>query len=108
MTPFDELTVVTDLQDTAWLKYILEEFKRINCFNGEIKILNLYEIHSLSRPNTLYYTADYCAAPSLVNKSSSLPAKTLKRLDGEIFVFEPTITEDKRFILLYDLFWNAF
>ncbi len=103
------LNIVTDLQNTHWLKYILEEFKSINGFEAGIDIVNSNKINVSKLENVIFYTQDYQGGKvTLVNKSNILPQGNIQYINEKIYVVEDTKTSDLRFALSYDLFWNAF
>jgi hypothetical protein len=104
------LHIVTDLDKSAWLKYICAEFKRINGFEGEIKIVDAGDPAIAQLENVIFYARESRSGKNvaIVNKSHCLPTGRIQHINDQIYVIEETATADTRFTLAYDLFWNAF
>lgn len=101
------LRIATDLQDTRWLAYILEEFSRFNRTWFPIEITPLAAAKSFSDPVIIYANGP-SKGVCVPNRSSvSSNGQTLK-LSEELFVLKGTVVRDNRFSHSVDLFWNAF
>lgn len=99
------LTIKTDLQDTSWLRYILDQFTKINLANFQINITSLDDSHSY--PNKLYYCRKYKKGQlSIFNSSEVIPNGYIEHLDNALFILENT--KNELFDIGYDIFWNAF
>jgi hypothetical protein len=101
------LYIYTDLENTNWLTYILEEFKRINNAKFPINICAL-QGQQANNKNIIYYTKDFVGKPTIPNKSGHLPQKHISVLNKDIFVFENTLSDDDSFAFNYDILWNSF
>lgn len=102
------LCVKTDLKDTAWLVYILEEFKRINKAGFDITVVSLESAEAIPESKVFYYTKKLAGRPSIVNKSDILPDKNIIGISEDIYVVKGTTADDDNRCCKYDLFWNAF
>jgi hypothetical protein len=102
------LYVGTDLTDTRWLRYLLDEFIRINRAEFPIQILPVRELDLDKKTSVLYYTKEFDSGPAIPNKSQVPPSLQVQWLSAEIFLINHTLTADSRFTCPYDLFWNAF
>ncbi len=99
------LTIITDLKEYTWLSYLLEEFRRINSAEFEIKVA---AANDLSSGYLIYYTKNFSQGITLPGLSGKQPDGNVNFVSKTIFVIEGTQTSDQRFALSYDLFWNAF
>lgn len=104
------LYLVTDLTKTQWLRYIVEEFKRINGFQGDIKVRDINDADVAQLKPAIFYAQRHQegARVTLVNKSRILPCGRIEFVNDKVYVIEKSTTSDERFALPYDLFWNAF
>jgi len=100
------LYVATDLRDSRWLSYILEEFNRINQAEFAIRVCDIKAVPS--QAFALYYTKEFLCDTSIPNRSSILPDGKIRYIDDKKFVLTGTTSQDRRFACPYDLFWNAF
>ncbi|OGT09889.1 MAG: hypothetical protein A2X77_04790 [Gammaproteobacteria bacterium GWE2_42_36] len=100
------LTIKTDIQNQAWLRYILDEFICINLATFDIRIQNVTDSNS---ENVLYYTRNILSHShaSIYCSNSPNPGVHTVWLFDNLFVFPETMTQEN-FFLNYDLFWNAF
>lgn len=101
------LRIATDLQDTRWLAYILEEFSRLNKAGFPIEIIPIEASKNVRGP-VIVYAREPSKGVCVPNRSSVLPNGQVLKLSEEIFVLKGTIAEDNRFSHSVDLFWNAF
>lgn len=101
------LYIKTDIIQTEWLKYILSEFKRIQCFQSDIQISGLNEALPADA-RVIYYTEKPVGQVNIVNRSRVLPEGDILQVSLELYVIRATYCEDRLFYLPYDLFWNAF
>ncbi|MEM9023566.1 MAG: hypothetical protein AAGB22_07480, partial [Bacteroidota bacterium] len=101
------LTVVTDLEQTAWLQYVLEEFVRIERGQFSVRIVPAGE-----EPSGLalcYLRSAGSTGCQLPNRSNVVPDGTVEYLDETTFVLPGTrVEKDAGFACDFDLFWNAF
>ncbi len=102
------LYIVTDATEKNWLVYILEEFKRINKAEFNIEVIDLKTARDLESARIFYYSKEYIGGISMVNKSGVLPDGGISIITKELFFVKDTSTEDARFVIKYDLLWNAF
>lgn len=104
----ESLHIVTDIENSSWLEYILEEFKRIQKFQHPVKIISIARANNLNYKNMFFYTREFRNGPALVNKSNTFPNNNIVWLSTDLYVMEHSVTEDTRFVCSCDLFWNAF
>lgn len=102
------LYIATDLTEKNWLKYILEEFIRINKACFKIEAIDSKKAGDMEGARILRYTRDYAGGVSIVNRAGALPNKGIDIISKELFFVKGTGTEDTRFVERKDLFWNAF
>ncbi|MDP2653298.1 MAG: hypothetical protein Q8Q08_04630 [Candidatus Omnitrophota bacterium] len=102
--------LITDLEDQRWLRYILEEFNRIQGLEAEWRISDIHEKDRGRQQPVIYYTKYYQGGDlALINRSHILPKNRIESIHGEkIYAVDNTTTTDEKFTLPYDLFWNAF
>lgn len=101
------LLIITDLNEHAWLQYILEEFERTNGYVGEIKTAVQGSRLDTQDKYFIYYTTSPARRPSIINRSNIITSEIIY-LPGNKFVLAGTQTHDPRFVIGFDLFWNAF
>lgn len=101
------LCVVTDLSDTRWLTYILEEFSRINLVQFSIRVIDIHQIQE-DLENTIYYVRDFKTGVCVQNRSNIAPNGRVQWLSDKLFTIEDTPSNDSRWACKYDIFWNAF
>jgi len=102
-----KLVLATDLEDTSWLAYVLEEFRIIQNASFEIMISRLE--HTSSELPTIYYHASSTTSPKhCIPNRSSVYSKTLISVDNHIFIFKDTQSEDPGLLINYDILWNSF
>jgi hypothetical protein len=101
------LCIATDLKDTRWLQYILEEFSRINLVQFQIRVCDIHQGEE-KRENTIYYTRDCLSGVCIQNRSDVNPNGRVQWLSDRVFVIEDTLSDEKKWACRYDLFWNAF
>ena len=101
------LTIYTDLKNTKWLEFILEEFKRIQDANFEILI-------SSSPLNNNTPCISYLREP-LSEKGSNIfncnqihPSSEISKMSDGSYIIANTQSENEKFECKTDLFWNAF
>lgn len=99
------LIVITDLKNYAWLNYLLQEFRRVNSAEFEIKVTGANEPESR---NVIYYNQSFSHGITFPNLSDKQPAGDVSFVNKDVFIIEGTQTPDHRFAIGYDLFWNAF
>lgn len=102
------LYIATDLGNKNWLTYILEEFKRINVFKSDIRLISVNEASSVDSNNVIFYTKACNNKLSLIDKSEILPNGQTTYISDNIFVLSNSITNDNGFLRNYDLLWNSF
>lgn len=100
------LYIATDLKDPRWLRYLLEEFARLNRARFPISIGAVNEIPE-GTP-TLYYTKEFSSGICFPNRSHIQPDGDIWWISPDIFILPNTSGPDHRFACRYDLFWNAF
>jgi hypothetical protein len=101
------LYIATDLSDTAWLSYLLDEFHCINRAEFSFRIVQIDEIGEDNA--TLAYTREYFQGLCIPNRSRrGQPSSNIHWLTSDLFVLPDTLTDDARFACSFDLFWNAF
>jgi len=98
------LTIKTDLDNTFWLKYIVEEFRNINIADFEIEIMSLDD-HS-SNNNIIYYVQNPAGKISIYNSNQIIPSNKIEYLRKDLFILEKSWSDN--FSVNYDIFWNAF
>lgn len=102
------LEVVTDLKDTGWLSYIVEEFLRIEKALFEVSIQKVSDQEIKPNASRIFYTTDVRKELCIPNLSGKTALVDSKYASENIFVLENSISDQKGYILNYDLFWNAF
>ena len=100
----NKLIVKTDLQNKKWLKYLLEEFKRINLAKFDIEVIDIKTV--IQEANVIYY-ANRVYKNSIFNSQEIKPNGNIKYLNENLFILENSIS-NLNFDIKYDLFWNAF
>ena len=100
------LYIATDLIDSHWLQYIIEEFSRIQSTNFQIRICRINDAPEKS--NIIYYSREPQKGITIPNLSMIRPKYKIQWLHSDFFVIKDTLIEDSRFTLNYDLFWNSF
>jgi len=101
------ISIKTNLKNTNWLKYIIEQFKNINLTNFEIEVIDIEEKEKF--PNVIFYTDTYKQnSLNIFNSNEVLPNGKIEYLGKDLYVLENTNTQDNNFELNYDIFWNAF
>jgi len=99
------LTIKTDCEDVNWLKYILNEFKKINLANFDIRIVPLNE--SIPNTNVIYYLKkNKKKYLTIYNANMQKPSKEIEYINDDLFVLKNTKSDE--YSINYDLFWNAF
>lgn len=101
------LFVKTDLTQTGWLTYLLEEFRRIQAAEFDIEIVGIH--HDTSGHPTITYTPE--PDPDHVSVYRAGPTASvapIRFLGEKIFVPDDVISSRKDFSISYDLFWSAF
>jgi Family of unknown function (DUF7033) len=101
------LNIATDEEDRRWLKYLMEEFSRINKAEFSIKICN-YEQGCQNTNSTIYYTKHKTTGVWIPNRSHILPKGNVLWLSKKIYIFKDTTDDAKERACAYDMFWNAF
>ncbi len=89
--------------DTKWLRYILDEFKKVNLADFDIVVDN--SDNSVSG-NVLYYSKTKDLADSIFYSDRPLPDGNIKYLSSFLYVIDGTVSDG--FLIGYDLLWNAF
>jgi len=100
------LHISTDLKDTQWLRYILEEFARINRAEFPIQIVSAKPGKGIS--NVINYGSNPSGDISIPDRSHITPDGKTRRLSEDVHVLNDTTVQDKGYTVPYDLFWNAF
>ncbi len=102
------LIVATDLTESAWLVYILEEFRRLSDARFVIEVQSLSPYHlDLSSP-VLYYTREPGNGPTICNRYRADPVVGLKELEEDFYIYNQSECTDPGFLAGYDILWNAF
>lgn len=100
------ISIKTNLKNTNWLKYIVEQFKSINLANFEIEVIGMQEKEKFA--NVIFYTDIYIKNHLNIFNSNEIPPNgKIEYLKEDIFILDNTTAKDN-FELNYDLFWNAF
>lgn len=100
------LYIATDLANISWLRYILEEFSRLNRAEFSVEFSPLQNAyHHL---NVLYYTKSFVKGANIPNRSHIRPNGCTQWISESLFILENTHESDNRFACSYDLLWNAF
>jgi len=100
------LTIYTDLNNTKWLEYLVEEFKRIQDANFDIRIS--------SSPSNNSICINYCKQPisgkgsNIFNCNQIQPTFELTKMSDGSFIIPETKSNNEEFECKTDLFWNAF
>ncbi len=99
------LTIKTDLENTNWLRYIVDQFAKINLAEFQINIISLDDMQEYQ--NELYYCRAYRDdGVCIFNSSEVVPTSHVEYLDDELYILEDT--KNEMFEFSYDVFWNAF
>ncbi|RLJ03720.1 MAG: hypothetical protein DRP08_03150 [Candidatus Aenigmatarchaeota archaeon] len=101
------LFIVSDLKDNRWLKYILEEFLRINVAEFKIRVCDVDQVDK-SCGKVIYYYKNCVDKLSIPNRSYTNIRGNILWLSKEIFIIEDTIVNGWEGSCCYDIFWNAF
>ncbi|HIN40469.1 MAG TPA: hypothetical protein EYM84_09375 [Flavobacteriales bacterium] len=100
------LTIYTDLNNTKWLEYLVEEFKRIQDANFDIRIS--------SSPSNNSICINYCKQPisgkgsNIFNCNQIQPTFELTKMSDGSFIIPETKSNNEEFECKTDIFWNAF
>ena len=100
-----KLSIKTDVKDTSWLRYVLDEFSEIQDANFEIEISGLDA--SDENDMTLFYCQKETSGTSIWNASMPAPTGDIVKIENG-YISKGTETYLKGFEYSYDLFWNAF
>lgn len=101
------ISIKTDLKDTRWLRYVVEQFRSINLAHFEIEIVDTDTKEKF--PNVIWYTSAYRKnALNIFRSNEVMPNGEIAYLKEDMYILKKTSTEDDRFALNYDIFWNAF
>ena len=99
------MQVVTDLDDSRWLAYLLEEFIRIQQAEFEIRII---DIRAADDPTqAIFYTRDYQQNTNWIPARSGEIEGPLTR-SADLIYLSKTIVHQTEGLVNFDLFWNAF
>ena len=101
------LKLVTDLKDTHWLEYILEEFVRIEKASFSFSIISLESAGSEVNEKLVYYTRDAVSGVSFPMRSGLSALTPIEYIQDDVYILANTRV-DGDFTISYDLFWNAF
>jgi len=99
------LSIKTDLENTSWLTYLMEEFKRIQGAQFDINIIPLDGIQG---ENNLMYAYNTTEGVSVYCSREQYPSGDIEYIDDRLFVLGNTRTKEGEYTCNYDLFWNAF
>lgn len=103
------LYIYTDLDDTSWLKYIVEEFIFVQGAKFNINVLKLDNSEVSKDKNCIFYTQiPIKGRVSIYNSNKLLPKGEVEFLNKDFFIIKGTSTTERGFTINYDLFWNAF
>ena len=104
----ETLYILTDLDEYAWLEYLLGEFIRINRpdFNIQIRQLHGSECHGETQAIT--YSKKPGCGFLIPNRSDQLPDGHVEWLSDKLYICRGTTALDWPGECDYDLFWNAF
>lgn len=103
------LTIITDIEDTAWLNYILEEWRRIQEATFEIQIHKLKDEElEVGNLNILYYTHSAPQSKKLWIPQKAQTHSELCDIDGMHLIKESVIDKTVGNTFYFDVLWNAF
>lgn len=101
------ISIKTNLKNTNWLQYIIEQFKNINLANFEIEVISIEDKEKFA--NVVFYTDTYRQnALNIFNSNEVLPNGNIEYLRENLYILENTKAKNDDFELNYDIFWNAF
>ncbi len=100
----DLLVIKTDLKETNFLEYVLEEFRRINLAKFTIKVVSIDSQAFFE--NEIYYTNKAIDKVSIFNALMPKPDGNIEYLKEDLYILKAT--ENNNFNFKYDVFWNAF
>jgi len=101
------LYIATDLEDSRWLAYLIEEFTRNVEAGFSVEIISTAHVPHDAK-HVLYYCATPQTGPTIPNRSRIQPDGEIAWRDGNSFALPETITPNELFAVDVDLFWNAF
>lgn len=99
------LIIKTDIPDTRWLQYLVDEFAHINGALFPIKIVPIDSQEASSA--VLYYSSAVQDGFCIYAHTQSYLCDTIKFIKPDLFVMKGSDTSEP-FTIPYDLFWNAF
>lgn len=102
------LTIVADYKHQKWLRYILEEFKRINIANFKIRVSG-EQVIGIGSNNVIHYSNIKSPFPHSIPSMADVPIRNeVEWLRKDLFILSGTRTEIWKGLCDYDILWNAF
>ena len=101
------LNIITDSEDTSWLKYISDEFCCINQAKFRINVIP-YTDEKQENGFNIYHLKAFHDGICIPNRTGALPNGKTRWLKKNLFISWGTDSGDARFACGYDIFWNAF
>lgn len=101
------LFIKTDISDSSWLQYILDEFERIESCEFSLKVISHNEDKTKSE-NCIYYLKKKELRENQIPCREGIVSEQVEFMAEDLFIIAGTSVDDKNYALGYDIFWNAF
>jgi len=99
------LSIKTDLKNSNWLIYTIEQFQKINLVDFDIEIIGINEKEKYN--NVIFYSYRYqINSINIFNSNEVFPSGNIEYVNNDLFILENT--KNDLYELSYDIFWNAF
>ncbi len=100
------LVIVTDLDDVAWLEYILEEYRRLSSAKFKIKVELSNYVSDCDDYCLSYFPYKVKNMPGIY-RGQNVNSSNFVTID-DVQILNETTTNDTSFLFSYDIFWNCF
>lgn len=100
------LYIKTEKPEENWLKYILEEFARINGAMFDIKTIDIASISENKK--TIYYSIEKQDGTSIYNASNIDFNTEIKHISDNLYIYKHTESSEHNNNINFDLLFNSF
>ena len=103
-----KLSILTDCKDIAWLKYILEEFLRINDARFSIDVVPIAAANQIGTTNKIFYTRQFPGSEFWIPNRSSENVISDHGIRDKITILKQCASVDTRGLFDFDILFNSF